>query len=336
MAWIKRNLLFVVGLVVAVALLGAGVFYLLGAQGKAEEVNTKLDSDNKELDGLVDRKPAPTDENIKLAKEQQDRLRKFKESAKSHFAVIPVDETLDDAKFKALLDSTLDRLDKSAERNGVKLPKVGEAKFAFTFDEQRKQLQMSQRSLVPLTVQLLDIADLSQILFDAKIHSVESIRRTPVNTNDITPPTNYLTKKPQTNAVTGAVVYPYELIFQCFSSELGSVLAGLVNAKQAYVLKSINVERGNADASSPAVAAAPMAGGMSAALMARYGMGNSALASRYGLPSAPSAQPATKPGEPVLDDKPLRITLGVEVVKIPPTPAAAPAPAPAKPRPAVR
>ncbi len=324
MAWIKRNLLFVVGLAVAVALLGFGVFYLLSAQGSADSVKAELDSKNTEFDTLVNRKPAPTEDNIKAAKEQQARLRKFKDASVPQFTAMPVDDTLDDSRFKALLDSTLDRLEKAADRGGVKLPKIGESKFAFTFDEQRKQVQFSQRSIAPMTVQLLDIADLSQILFDSKIHSIESIRRTPVNTNDVTPPSNYLTKKPLTNAVTGAVVYPYELIFQCFSSELASVLGGLVNAKQAYLVKAINVERGSVDTGSAAVPVmGTFPGGMSPGLAARYGMG-----ARYGLPVAPVAAPAPKPGEAVLDDKPLRITLAVEVVKISPVAVAAPAATP--------
>ncbi len=332
MAWIKRNLLFVVGLAVAVALLGSGVFYLLGSQKEADDVNTELKSQNDNFDTLVNRKPAPTKENIKLAQEQQVRLRKFRESAVVQFAPTPIDDTLDDSKFKALLDATLDRLEKTADRSGVKLPKVGEVKFGFTFEEQRKQLSVSQKSVVPLTMQLLDVAELCQILFDAKIHSIESIKRTGVNTNDVTPTSNYLTKKPTTNAVTGAVVYPYELIFQCFSSELGAVLGGMVNAKQAYVVKTINVERGSTDTAAP-VAAAPTIGGMNAALAARYGLGGAGMAARYGMAPPPAATPATRPGEPILDDKPLRITLGIEVVKLAatPPPTAQPAAPKAKP-----
>ena len=45
MAWIKRNLLFVVGLAVAVALLGVGVFYLSGTMSDADAVNAELGKD---------------------------------------------------------------------------------------------------------------------------------------------------------------------------------------------------------------------------------------------------------------------------------------------------
>ena len=60
---------------------------------------------------------------------------------------------------------------------------------------------------------------------ESKIHALESIRRTPVNTNDISPPSNYLAKKVQTNSMTGAAVFPYEITFQCFSAECANVLA---------------------------------------------------------------------------------------------------------------
>jgi hypothetical protein len=51
---------------------------------------------------------------------------------------------------------------------------------------------------------------------------------------------------------------------------------------------------------------------------------NAVLAGRYGL-AGRAAQPAPvaqRPGEAVLDDKPLRVTLNLEVIKVPlPVPA---------------
>jgi hypothetical protein len=319
MPWIKRNLLFVVGLAVAVALLGFGIFfYLLDKRAAALAVDEELNSKNTEYTTLAESKPAPTQENIKEAKEQQVKLLAFKESLRPQFSVIPLPEALDDAAFKNLLDRTIDALSKQAERNGVKLPTpaVGSTRYAFTFDTQIKQLEFTQRSLAPLSAQLLDVQDLCRALFDSKIHALESIRRTPVNTNDISPPSNYLAKKVQTNSVTGAAVFPYEVTFQCFSAELANVLEALANSTAVYLVKSVNIERGSAEGiSMSAVASAPGAGGMSPALANRYGMGN-----RYGGAQAATASSPTRPGDPVLDDKPLRVTLNIEVIKV--TPAA--------------
>lgn len=309
MPWIKRNLLFVVGLAVAVALLGFGVFYLLGSHSAAAAADQELASKNEEYTQLVDRKPAASQENITAAREQQKKLHDFKDSLRPQFGGISLPEGLDDAAFKNLLDRTTESLEKHAERSGVKLPKLAEStKYAFTFDTQKKQLEFTQKSLVPLTSQLLDIDAICRVLFDSKIHGLESIRRTPVNTNDITPTQNYISKKVSTNSITGAAVFPYEVTFQCFSAELASVLAGLANAQPMFVVKSVNVERGSADMG----ASSAMGAGMGPGVASRYG-----LPGRFGAPTAPAAA-APKPGEALLDDKPLRVTINLEVIKLPP------------------
>lgn len=327
MPWIKRNVPFVVGLAVAIVLLGGGIFYLLGKVAAANAAREELASENAKLSELVDRKPAaPNDENIKAASAQQTQLKEFKSSLRPIFKISPLPETLDDATFKNLLDRTVDTLERIADRNGVKLPKPAEGKYAFTFEGQKKQLEFSPKSLPLLTVQLLDIQDICQVLFNSKIHALEGIRRVSVGTNDVNPPSNYLTKKQSTNAITGASIQPYEVIFHCFSAELASALAGFVNADPVLVVKSINVERGSTDGSSSASATPAL--GMNPSMAARYGM-PPGMAARYGMGPAAAAGP--KPGEAPLDDKPIRVTLNIDVVKLPPEAIAKPGPAkPAK------
>jgi hypothetical protein len=319
MPWIKRNLLFVVGLAVAVALLGFGIFfYLLGNMSSAQAADEELNAKNAEYVELLERKPFPSKENIAAAQEEQARLNKFKDGLRPHFGTPVVPAGMDDASFKNLLDITVDALEKQAAASGVTLPTTVDGKFAFTFDQQRKQLEFSQKALVPLTAQLLDIQDICRVLFDAKILAVESIRRTPTSTNDVNPPSNYISKKVTTNSVTGAAIFPYEITFRCFSAELASVLAGFVNAEPLYIVKSVNVERSQTDGAAVAGLAAPMAPG----LANRYGM-NPGMAARYGVGAQPAAGP--RPGDAPLDDKPLRVTINLEVIKLPPPPPPAPA-----------
>ena len=96
----------------------------------------------------------------------------------------------------------------------------------------------------------------------------------------------------------------------------------MVNADPVLVVKSINVERGSTDGSSSASAAPAM--GMNPSLASRYGM-PPGMAARYGMGAAVAAGP--KPGEAPLDDKPIRVTLNIDVVKLPPDGAAKPGPA---------
>lgn len=324
MPWIKRNTLFVVLLAVAIVFLGAGIFYMLGKVAAANAAREELASENAKLTELVDRKPAaPNDENIKAATAHQEQLKEFKGSLRPLFKASPLPENLDDATFKNLLDRTVDSLERLAERNGVKLPRPADGKFAFTFEGQKKQLEFSAKSLPLLTVQLIDIQDICHVLFNSKVHALEGIRRVSVGTNDVNPPSNYLTRKQSTNAVTGAAIQPYEVIFHCFSAELASVLAGMVHAEAVLVVKSINVERGSADGSGSASATPSL--GMSPSMASRYGM-PPGMASRYGMGAAAAAS-GPKPGEAPLDDKPIRVTLNIDVVKLPPEAVAKPGPA---------
>lgn len=316
MAWIKKNALFVAGLGVASLLLVASVVHLLQAQGAKSLAREELEGKNRQLAELVGRDPYPNKENILLAKEEQVRVQKFAANARSRFGIIEPSPQLDNATFKSLLESTISLLEREAQNSGVKLPSE---KYSFTFGDQRKQLQLPANSLGPFARELGDINDICRVLFEAKIHTLISLKRPGVGTNESFGNVDILSKKPGTNTLAGASIYPYEIAFQCFSAELGSVLEGFVKASKSYVLKTINVERGDGEVSAtPSVPGGLPAGamGMDPLLASRYGLG------RYGNRYAAQPQPAplptasTKPNEPVLDEKPLRITIGLEVVKL--------------------
>lgn len=341
MDWIKRNLLFVVGLAVAVVLLGVGIFYFLGQMNAASEASQALEDASGKLDTLYKRDPFPNDANIKAAKAEQERVAGFKKSVLQFFAPPPLPEKLDTASFKALLENTIAELNGQAQRYGVKLPE----KYSFTFESQRQQMQLDQKSLTPLSVQLQDIKQISSILFNSKIHELVSFKRSGVASNEVSG-SDLLIKKTSSNAITGVVIYPYEVGFNCFSAELSAILAALASSKEMIVVKTINIERADEATTleAPSTSAAP-AGGMDPILMSRYGLRpggmSPAMMMRYGLggrpgagaPTAatPSAAPAgsTKPGGPVLDEKALRVTLGIDVLKL--MPVKTPPPAAAKP-----
>jgi len=324
MDWIKRNVAFVVGLAVTVVLLAGAVVFTLQAKSGAEAVNAELAAKNEQFDSLVRNDPYPKKENVDLAKAEQQRVNDFIQAARGKFGVSQPPPDLDNASFKALLETTIATLTREAEQAGVKLP---EENYGFTFDEQRKQLQLAENSLAPLALQLADIREISRVLFGAKIHSLVSLKRTRVGTNESLSGTYLLAnKKTGTNSVAGASIHPYEISFQCFSSELAGVLEGFAKAQEAYVLKTINVERGS-DSATPAPAFAPSGfppgfggpGGMNPALAQRYGLGPS----RYAPPPVATPPPTarTNPNEPVLDEKPLRVSIGLDVVRLSPPPA---------------
>ena len=71
MAWVKRNLYFVLALVAGVLVLGGGVFYSFAKKGEMEEVSSQLEQAASKLDTLIKRKPYPNEDNIKAAKAEQ-------------------------------------------------------------------------------------------------------------------------------------------------------------------------------------------------------------------------------------------------------------------------
>lgn len=316
MGWVKKNLGFVIGLAVAVVLLGAGVWYSLGTMGDSNAADGDLQAKKQQLDELVKREVFPDQSNIQLARDEEQRVNAFIQDARKKFAIRQLPENLDNASFKSLLESKIAELAREAERAGVKLPD----KYNFTFEEQRKQLQLPERTLVPLTSHLENLSAICRVLFDAKVHSVVTLKRSAVGTNEMGGTGDLLTKKVSTNSTLGAVVYPYEVVFQGFSQELAKVFTGLVNSPESFVVKTLNVERGTLDSATPATpVAAPMPGfpaGMDPMLARRYGLYG------RGNPQAPVAPPpptATRPGEVVLDEKPLRVTIGLEVVSLLPS-----------------
>jgi len=73
MEWVKKNLGFVIGLAVAVVLLGAGTWYSLGTVGESSTADGELQAKRQQLDELVKRDPYPEQSNIQLAKEEEDK-----------------------------------------------------------------------------------------------------------------------------------------------------------------------------------------------------------------------------------------------------------------------
>ncbi|MCW5556716.1 MAG: Amuc_1100 family pilus-like protein [Verrucomicrobiae bacterium] len=317
MEWVKKNVGFVAGLAVAVLLLGVGIWYSLGTMAEDAAAAGELQAKKDQLNELVKRDPYPEQSNIELARSEEARVNAFIQEARKKFTVSQVAVDLDNATFKSQLESTIAELSRDAERAGVKLPE----KYNFTFEEQRKQLQLPTASLAPLTAHLQNLASLCRVLFDAKAHSLVSLKRASAGTNEMAGTGDLLTKKVSTNSALGTVTYPYELVFQGFSQELGKVLSGLINSPQAFVLKTMNVERGSLDSTpAPVAMAVPMAPGFPPGMQ---GM-DPALARRYGIgrypPQGPVAPPPVattgRPGETLLEEKPLRITLGIEVVSL--------------------
>ena len=348
MNWLKRNLFLVMGGVAALVFLGLAGFYLYQQKQKESQVTAALEGQITEWKRLTSRDPSANEENIEAAKKEQTRLGELLRSNREFFLPTATFTNIDSATFKNLLETTIFDLEKLAARSGVSLPRD----YHFTTKWLRQSVVFKEAELLPLAYQLVEIRALCAVLFEARVHALVRIRRVPVSKQD-TGTSEYLTgSKITTNAVTGAVVTPYEVTFQAFSPELAAVLTGLQQSRHAFVVKMLDVEHIEDTGTLPmeetpyslplpGVVPAPATqqsetermrqryGGMAPG--GARGAGREFL-QRYG--SGPGAQPpGMRPGAPatvyapagssrrgpevVLEEKQLKVTLTVDAVRLP-------------------
>ena len=242
MAWIKRNLYFVIGTLVALGLMGHGGYYLYTQYTKEAAVTDQITDQYKELDRLNNLNPHPGSgsvDNVKAAKEQDATLHDYLAKTRAYFqrpVAIPDSPKVINAEFAAQLRNTVAELQRDATNAAVQLPND----YYFTFESQRKLMIFEPGSLEKLAVRLGDIKEICGVLFAAKVNSLDSIRREIVSPlNDQNAP-DYLGLK--TTSTPLADLAPYEVTFRCFSAELASVLGGLAGSPHGFIVRTINVE----------------------------------------------------------------------------------------------
>ena len=335
MAWIKRNLFFVMGGMLALGLLGAAGFYNYKGWSHNSAKTDQLKEIYGTLRNLTGQKPSPGNDkvdNIAAAREQERQIRDWIRQAADYFQpMAPIPNTGNNAvsseAFAAALRRTIDQLQHEADAASVTLP----PKYNFSFEAQRSRVNFSSGSLASLAAQFGEVKTISEILFAAKVNSLDGIQRVRVSDDDANgPQADYFDGHSVTNNL--AVLTPYQITFRSFSPEVGEVLAGFASSPHGFIVKSINVQpAGAAAATAPETAVLMPAVPMLAQPMPAVPM----LAQPYlppGLRARPAIPPAAPPAAPpttlptrvpgrggfqtVLNEQLLRVTLVVEVVKL--------------------
>jgi hypothetical protein len=287
MAWIKRNLSLVISGVVALALLGVGGWYLWSAIQKNTQVDADINQLKADIESLLAKQPTPNAQNLADAKKQYEKLNTFMLSAKKQFPPTPPPaQPLDNQSFKSLLQTTVDELHKQASSVGIHV----ETNYYFTFENERLPVMFPPETLRPLSERLSEVKLLASILFKARVNRLVGMRRVMVFGERAIPASpaaanDYLPTPPRPNADTGMTLWPYEVTFNCFSPELATVLDSLQRVEYGLVVKSVTSEAMR-DASQAAVRPPP------------------------GRTNAPP-----KALETIIDERPLRVTLRIEVIK---------------------
>jgi hypothetical protein len=290
MGWIKRNLFFAIGGIVALLLLGAAGYYDYASWSHNSAAFDKLNEIYGQLKTLGDEKPGPGNskvDNIKAAKDQEAIVRDWINQTGNFFkpiAPVPDSPDVTSEAFAAALRRMIDQLQHEADTASVLLP----PKYAFSFEAQRSIVKFAPGSLNSLAVQLGEVKTISEVFFASRVNSLDGIQRARVSDDDTTgPQTDYINDVSVTNNL--AVMTPYVVSFRGFSGELASVLGGLAASPYGFIVKGINIQP--AGAASPG-GENPMSMGQPPMMVARKG----------GLPT-------------VLNEQLLRITLAIDIVK---------------------
>jgi hypothetical protein len=199
-----------------------------------------------------------------------------------------------------LLDNTISELQHQADRQGIRLP---DKDYWFSFAPERTATEF--KSIGMLTHELWDVKELCEIMYAAKVHDMKGIRRVPASSDDNNQ-TDFITdKKASTNDL--AIVTPYEIKFQGFSTELAHVLEGLVSAKHCFVVRNVAVDK--APPEEAQAAAAPPINPMM--------MMNPRYFNRYTPPPPPAGvAPQHRPGNVLLDENKLLVILQIDAVRL--------------------
>ena len=305
MAWIKRNLFFVIGGILAIGLLGAAGFYNYRGWSHNSTAFDKLQEIYGQLKTLAGKKPSPGNErvdNIKAAKDQEAQFREWIQQSGNYFQPIasipaPGGNGVSSEAFAAALRRTIVQMQNEADASSVTLP----PRYGFSFEAQRARMTFSSSSLESLARQLGEVKAIAEVLFAARVNSFDGIQRVPVSEEDASgPQSDYFDGHSVTNNL--AVLTPYQITFRSFSPEVGEVLAGFATSSHTFIVKSVNVQVAGAFAANPG--AMLPEGGPPPPMM----------------PMAPAAPPpvmVSRGGlQTVLDEQLLRVTLVVEIVKL--------------------
>ncbi len=324
MAWIKRNLILVVSGVVALVLLGLGGYYLYSADQKNQQIDTDINTTKAEIQRMFEKPVTPTADNLKLAKQESVKLNSFVAEAKKLFpGTPPPTEALTSPSFKSLLANTITELHRQASLVPTRLESNGPLLYYFTFEAHRLALNLPAESLRPLYERLNEVQFISEVLFKSRINRLVSMKRAAVlGERPVGGPqapgggNDYLSASVRVDQETGMALWPYEVVFDCFTPELAAALAGLQGGKYGVLIKSVDVRPADETLFTPGVRPPPGQNSPPGQPPQRVRLPGANAPGNRG-PAAPVV--AAGPGSPslvtIINERLVRVTLNLEIIK---------------------
>jgi hypothetical protein len=333
MAWIKRNLFFVISVAIGLAATGYCGWLLYAALGQTRTAGEDYTQKLKSLQDLQNKKPLPTPESIAAAQADEERVRQFLADFHKAFGDFPAPAKLDPHGFKDYLQRTISRWGLEATNAEVGLT----PNYNFSFQEQMDTLSLPAENIEPWMQQMEQIGAILHILYKAKINFLVRIQRPAVSQDD----NNGDDVMPLTGGTNQwGVVTPYKAEFRGFSTDVAAVLAGFAGATNCFVVKTIIVAPSHIPVETLAPPPPVTAPAQAPTMIYRpvtpipqfnpfgpgeFGRGNRGYGERRMMPrpmpmpqqaQVPVVPAGPAPPEKVLAEAPLFVTIFVDVIKL--------------------
>jgi hypothetical protein len=241
MPWIKRNLYFVITVVVGLGVTGFCAYLLLSALDQNKAASEKYSQDKNNLETLEKKVPYPDRENIDAAQKDAVRVQTFLSEFAKPFAGFPPPPTLNDQQFKDYLLKCIQQFGADATNAGVGLPPPNPNPYAFSFSQQVSVFNYPGEAITPWLQELTEIRAILRILYDAKINYLQTIHRPPAPGEEAASD-DYMQVGTVTNTAGTVVTTPYMINFRGFSAEIANVLAGIAASSNCLIVRAIHVQ----------------------------------------------------------------------------------------------
>jgi hypothetical protein len=235
MVWIKRNLFLVLSAAIGLILLGGAGYFVYTSWDADRAAVEDLTQAKSELDTLLKKKPARTPELVREVKDSQKEVRAVLEKFKDVYAPAPQLPKVDEKNFKLTLDGTIAQLQSSASNAGVRLFMPD---YAFSFSGLMTKLNFPSNGIPGWLVQLHEIKEICNIIYNAKANTLEAIHRVPV-TIDESGSSDFLACSSVTNDM--IIRTPYEVVIQGYSREIADVMNGFLRSSNCFIVKNIDI-----------------------------------------------------------------------------------------------
>lgn len=314
MDWLKKNLVLVISGVISLAIIGAAGYYLLSKIQDDATVEEELSTARTTYTGLIEKKPFPNQENVAAAKEQLVRINQYLTNATRYIGAPITPKDYSSTLFLGMLEETAAGLRNAAQVAKTTIP----TNYYFSFAAQKEKGQFATNTMSYVVAQIEDVKAICGVIYNAHVYELLAIQRAPVTADDTNAasahPGDYLAAK-RTSTTEYTTVYPYVVSVRCAAQELADTLEGFARARYGFFVKWVRVEPG--EVSAEAEDSSGM-GSPRSDLARRYGM----RSSRYAPPAeaatpeaALAAQAAAKKVGVILKEKPLKVTIMLEVIR---------------------